>query len=234
MGYSVTNAAKKHLTEDIELEFLPHYRQKDFDILKKIIIDEFFQVLDRKGEVVLNVQSSVHFNPSLNESNLEAAFSGRQVFETTEHQNNTYMISYFPLDTDSEHVGRITHSLEEMSHFRGILIKIMLFTLPFLLLISGIISRYLVHQSLKPIVKVLTYQETFSSNVTHELNSPLTSMKGNLEVILKRERTLQEYRETLKSVLRNVDGIIDLLNNLYLLATSKFKPLDLYKENDNI
>lgn len=79
-----------------------------------------------------------------------------------------------------------------------------------------------------------TFQETFSSNVTHELRSPLASLKGNLEVTLRKERSVEDYKDTLQLSLKEVDRIIGLLNNLYLLASSKFKPLDLFKNEVDI
>ncbi len=232
LHYRLINAAQKHIIENVAVEFLPHYKTNNLEILKKIIEDEHFQVLNRKGQIVLDVQSSVHFKPRFNESHFEAAFSGKQVFEIIKQQDANYMISYSPLDHD--HVLRVTLSLEELSEFKNNFITIVLFTIPGIFFLSYILSRFMVNQSLKPIKKVFAYQETFSSNITHELNSPMTSIKGNLEVLLRRERSPGEYRETIKSVLGRINEIIDLLNNLYLLATSKLKPLDLFKENVNI
>jgi signal transduction histidine kinase len=87
---------------------------------------------------------------------------------------------------------------------------------------------------MKPIADIFTFQENFSSNVTHELRSPLASLKGNLEVALRKERNSDEYRETLRLGLKEVDRIVELINNLYMLASSKFKPLELMKKEANI
>jgi len=232
LQYSMIRNAKRHIIENTATEFLPHYKTNNLDILKKIIEDEYFQVLNGKGQIVLDVQSSVHFKPLLNKSHFEAAFSGKQIFEIIKQQNTNYMVSYLPLDRD--HVLRVTLSLEELSEFKSSFLSILFFTLPGMFFLSYIISRYMVNQSLKPIKKIFAYQETFTSNITHELNSPMTSIKGNLEVLLRKKRSLGEYRETIKSVLGRINDIIDLLNNLYLLANSKLKPLDLFKENADI
>jgi two-component system heavy metal sensor histidine kinase CusS len=87
---------------------------------------------------------------------------------------------------------------------------------------------------MKPIADVFTFQENFSSNVTHELRSPLASLKGNLEVALRKERNADEYREILLLGLKEVDRIVQMINNLYMLASSKFRPLDLLKKEANI
>ncbi len=228
LNYRLGTVAEEHIMVNVAAEFMPHYEKNDIVTLSKIVEDEHFQVMNKKGEVVIDVQSTVHFDPLLNTSHLEAAFSGNPIFE----QDDGYMVAYLPLDRD--YVLRVTMSMEGLSEFQRSFTIIILLVLPVVLLLSYALSRYMVTQSLEPIKKVLTYHETFSSTVTHELNSPLTSMKGNLEVLLRRDRSEQEYKETSKLVLRKINEIINLLNNLHLLATSKLKPLDLYKETVNL
>ena len=106
--------------------------------------------------------------------------------------------------------------------------------LPIMLIVTFIVSRYLVNQAMKPIADVFKFQENFSSNVTHELRSPLASLKGNLEVTLRKERSADEYRETLRLGLKEVDRIIGMISDLYMLASSKFRPLDLVMKETNL
>lgn len=47
-------------------------------------------------------------------------------------------------------------------------------------------------------------QKTFVANASHELKNPLTIITSQVEVILLRERTPEEYRQTLTSVLEDV------------------------------
>jgi two-component system heavy metal sensor histidine kinase CusS len=113
-------------------------------------------------------------------------------------------------------------------------INLALLMLPIMLIVTFIVSRYLVNQAMKPIADVFKFQENFSSNVTHELRSPLASLKGNLEVTLRKERGADEYKETLRLGLREVDRIIGMINDLYMLASSKFRPLDLVMKQTNL
>lgn len=55
-------------------------------------------------------------------------------------------------------------------------------------------------------------------------------MRGNLEVSLRRDRTIEEYKEVLTLSLRDTDRIIDFLKNLKLLASSQCRLLDLFLE----
>lgn len=64
----------------------------------------------------------------------------------------------------------------------------------------------------------LSQIKRFSSDVSHELKTPLTSMKVELEVALKKHRTPQEYHATLSSVLEGVNTLESIVKNLLLLA----------------
>jgi len=61
----------------------------------------------------------------------------------------------------------------------------------------------------------------FSTDASHELQTPLTVLKGELEVGLRSTRTPQEYRATLESALEEVDRIAHLVDGLLLLARAE-------------
>lgn len=50
-------------------------------------------------------------------------------------------------------------------------------------------------------------QKTFVSNASHELKTPLTSITGQLEVCLLNDRTNEEYKEILNSVLEDIKNL---------------------------
>lgn len=66
-------------------------------------------------------------------------------------------------------------------------------------------------QSLKQIKR-------FSSDVSHELKTPLTAMKGEIEVALKEERSNEEYQHVLYSTLEEVDTLQSIVQNLLMLS----------------
>ncbi len=229
---SLMNGAKRHMQEDIKDEFLDQYRRSGLAPFKEIWDENHLQILNREGITIVSARNSAHFYPELNRRLLADAFAGREEFETRVVNNEPHLISYFRLDGD--YVGRAAMSLSgEMRHARNFL-KTIIFTSPVMLLLSYLVSRYLLNHAMKPISEIFTFQETFSSNVTHELRSPLASIKGNFEVALRKERSAEEYRKVIRSGLGETDRIINLLNNLSLLASSKFKPLALYKNKADI
>lgn len=58
----------------------------------------------------------------------------------------------------------------------------------------------------------------FTGDAAHELKTPLTSMRGTLEVALARERSISEYQTYLASVLEETQRLIDLTEKLLLLT----------------
>lgn len=74
----------------------------------------------------------------------------------------------------------------------------------------------------------------FSGDVSHELRTPLTIIRGEVEVLLRKERTPKEYRKTLQSTLEetfHLERIIDdllFLSRIEAMAGMEFqKSLDL-------
>ncbi len=67
----------------------------------------------------------------------------------------------------------------------------------------------------------------FSSNVAHELHTPLTILRGNIEVALTREREREEYIEILSDLLEETLHIIHIVDSLLLLARSDTSSLSI-------
>lgn len=61
-------------------------------------------------------------------------------------------------------------------------------------------------------------QRRFVADAAHELKTPLTAMKGHLEVILQRPRTADEYREAILTTLENTERLHRLTQSLLELA----------------
>lgn len=61
-------------------------------------------------------------------------------------------------------------------------------------------------------------QKNFVSNASHEFRTPLTSMKGQIEVLLMQDRSEEEYVQSLTSLNEDVNNFIKLLQGLSDLA----------------
>lgn len=65
-------------------------------------------------------------------------------------------------------------------------------------------------------------QNNFISNASHELNTPLTSIIGEADVTLTRERSVGEYKETLKRILEEAEKLDKKTKALLYLAQTGF------------
>src|ERR1051325_2152729 len=61
-------------------------------------------------------------------------------------------------------------------------------------------------------------QSRFTSRAAHELRTPLTILKGEAQVALRQKRTVAEYEDLLKSSLEETDKLIQIIDDLLLLA----------------
>lgn len=61
----------------------------------------------------------------------------------------------------------------------------------------------------------------FSSDASHELKTPLTIIKGELEIALRKDRSMDEYKQSLKTSLEEVVVIEQTINDLLFLAKNE-------------
>lgn len=73
-------------------------------------------------------------------------------------------------------------------------------------------------------------QRRFTADASHELRSPLTAMRGELEIALRRPREAEEYRRVLDSTLEEVVRLSRITEDLLLLARSDSGALTVRRE----
>lgn len=71
----------------------------------------------------------------------------------------------------------------------------------------------------------------FSIDVSHELKTPLTILKGETEVTLRKDRENEDYRKLLKSHLEEVDRMTRIVDDLLLLSKANSEEIKLNIED---
>ncbi|UCE72669.1 MAG: hypothetical protein JSU99_04980 [Nitrospiraceae bacterium] len=71
---------------------------------------------------------------------------------------------------------------------------------------------------LERVERFMENQRQFTADISHEIRSPLTAIKGNIEVTLRRQRTAEDYEETMQNSLAEINRIIHLINNMLFLS----------------
>lgn len=66
-------------------------------------------------------------------------------------------------------------------------------------------------------------QKNFISNASHELGTPLTSIIGEADVALLKDRSINEYKESLKNILLQAERLDEITKSLLFLAQTGYK-----------
>jgi heavy metal sensor kinase len=74
----------------------------------------------------------------------------------------------------------------------------------------------------------------FSTDASHELKTPLTILKGEVEVALRKERVPHEYEQILKSNLEEINRMSQIVEDLLLLSKADSGEIRLNKEDMNL
>lgn len=101
-----------------------------------------------------------------------------------------------------------------------------------ILIITGIPGYWLAGKTLEPIEDMIKKQRKFIADAAHELKTPLTAIKTNLEVNLRSKKLdLKKSKEILKDTIEDVDSLTLLTNSL--IKQSKYEDFNNGK-NDHI
>jgi signal transduction histidine kinase len=81
--------------------------------------------------------------------------------------------------------------------------------------INGLLSR---------IEDALEREKQFTSDASHELRTPLSVLRGTLEVLVRKERSMEEYQEKIKYSLTEIDRMSSIIDQLLELARFDANP----------
>lgn len=82
------------------------------------------------------------------------------------------------------------------------------------LILAALGAYVLAGKTLAPIAAVLDRQQRFAALASHQLRTPLTVLRGTMEVALLRQRTAEEYEQVLRDAVADVDRLSTLVADL--------------------
>lgn len=80
------------------------------------------------------------------------------------------------------------------------------------------VSRSVAKKSLQPLKEALERELSFTSYASHEFRTPLSVLKGSMEVLIRKPRSQAEYEEKIKQCIGEVDKMSDMLDDLLTLT----------------
>ncbi len=94
-----------------------------------------------------------------------------------------------------------------------------------LLIVSGGLAFFLARKNLRPIENTLEEQRRFTANASHDLRTPLTIMKTDCEVILRKSKVdFEEFRVLVKSNIEEIDRMSRMVEQLLFLSRNNAMP----------
>ncbi len=93
---------------------------------------------------------------------------------------------------------------------------------------------YKLHQAINKEKRISNQQKNFLLSVTHELKSPLASIKLYLQTIHKRELDREQQRKFISKSLLDIDRLDDLVENMLLATRIENKSYSFPKEELNL
>ncbi len=123
---------------------------------------------------------------------------------------------------------QIGRSLKDFDKYVDNIKWFLLLGLPLLIVIVIIASWYLADKSMQPLYLSYQQRSQFSSDVAHELRTPLSAIKATIDhFLLRKNFTLQDTEETLNIIHRQNQRLITLVNDLLILnRLDSFQNLD--------
>lgn len=91
----------------------------------------------------------------------------------------------------------------------------LIFTLIGGIILAGIFMSFVYYQK---VLQLYNYQQNFINNFTHELKTPVTSLKLYLETFLKHDLSKEDQRKYLKYMLADVGRLSGNINSILQLA----------------
>ena len=102
---------------------------------------------------------------------------------------------------------------------------------PLILLLASLGGYFLARKSLAPIAFMINEQQRFIADASHELRTPLAVLRGETEIALAKQRTLDEYQESLSLIQEEAERLSRIVEDLFLLARQPIEtPAVLSKE----
>ena len=72
--------------------------------------------------------------------------------------------------------------------------------------------------------KSFNYIEQFGSQLAHELKTPLAIIRGESEVVLRKDQSIDEYKRVIKTTLEEVARMLKSINDLLVLMRLDYNP----------
>ena len=171
----------------------------------------FINVADRK---TAEQKLSAYLNPS----QMKSLFKNNTINFEKGQELGTSFLYYDNTGTFAVVVLSRNAYVKEIGKALGWAILILVLASAFILYL---ISRLYAMRMLDRVDQDYQTEKMFVNNASHEINNPLTAILGECEVALMRDRSNEEYKNSLQSISDETNRIIHIMHELLLFSHTR-------------
>jgi len=157
--------------------------------------------------------------------NIESSFKNAEIrFEKNEGMMALKKIAEVK-SPNVEVTKEVLHGLflEELDNSRKNILFLLLVVNLVILTLSSLVSYLLAGKTLLPIEEIIKEQKRFIADASHELKTPLTSLKTSIEVSIRSGKLPKDIQKLFQYNLEDVDALNELINKLLNLSSLESK-----------
>ncbi|MBU0974760.1 HAMP domain-containing histidine kinase [Patescibacteria group bacterium] len=157
--------------------------------------------------------------------NIESSFRNAEVrFEKNEGMMALRRVAEVK-NPNVEVTKEVLHGLflEELENSRKNILLSLLILNVVILTLSTLVSYLLASKTLLPIEEIIKEQKRFIADASHELKTPLTSLKTSIEVSVRSGKLPKDIKKLLQYNLEDVDALNELIDKLLNLSSLESK-----------
>ena len=131
--------------------------------------------------------------------------------DTHLERNRENRSSYTPLTNSHSHESTSDIIMDELK-------SVLIFIDIFVLITIPLITWLMTDRTLRPIQQAHDREKRFFTDASHDLRTPLTILRGEIEIALRKDQPKQVYKQTLKSNKEEIEDLILLVENMLFFA----------------
>jgi signal transduction histidine kinase len=199
--------------EELKLNALEEFREE---------LEEFgfdLQILDEKNQPVVQSDGWTNADFSIEAATLDA-IKEAPLFQDITIREKPYMLfsRLVQLPSVGVYSLHLIRSERPIKEFLSRLLYWMIAIKSFMVLLAGCLGYLFAGRTLRADEEAHTRLKNFTADASHELRIPLTSLRGQLEVALRKDRSPAEYKEALQDALEEAENLSRLTTDLLWLA----------------
>ncbi len=208
--------------EELKLKALHEFEKE----IKEFGIE--LQVFDQAGKVVVQSDGWDKSGVVIDNKILNSVREGSLFKEMKINKKRMALFSRpVRIPSSGPYSLHIVRSQEQLEDIADKILGLMLIIIPIMLILSAIAGTLFSTRTLAAEQRAFDRLKHFTADAAHELRIPLTSLRGNLEVALRKDRPVNEYKETIQGALEEAEHLSLLTQDLLLLAQTDAERLKL-------